>query len=371
MVTICSISQVNYAQYDEVWAIVRSLKYSNPHIRHVPELSPSWALFKQYMSLREEGKWNENTFHSIYVPQFLKEMRGKEQRALLNELFHTKKHICLVCFCSIEELCHRSIVGGMLQGAGIEVRGLSRDYSHYYDWWKNGVPGASNTIITTNRSEDIKHINDYNTNVTYFYKLDQSKEKLFADDITTLCATGRRPKDLCQYDTAKYKGFVTDLAEMLYDKFYVKLGIRRYISGAAQGFDQMFFWAVERMKKLHSLTDIQNIVFVAFESQESRWAKIGCFSQAEYWMMIKNADKIVVVCENNSIESLFTRNHTMCDCSDYCLALYPDDTWRMNKGGTAECLRYAVYHCTTFRLGYTIDDAGLHMGTMQCKGMML
>ena len=56
--------------------------------------------------------------------------------------FSTTKRICLVCFCDEEGLCHRSIVGGMLQGAGLEVKGLMRDYSYYYDWYKNGVPGV-------------------------------------------------------------------------------------------------------------------------------------------------------------------------------------------------------------------------------------
>lgn len=365
MVTICQLSQVNYADYDEVWAIVRSLKYGNPRLRHVPELSPSWALFKQYMRLREEGKWNEDTFHKIYVPQFLKEMQGKEQQNLLNELFATNKHICLVCFCSEEELCHRSIIGGMLQGAGLEVKGLSRDYSYYYDWWKNGVPGMSNISRTSDITKKVKHIADYNSNVTYLYKLDLSKEKLFDDDLITMFFTGRRPKDLCWYDTSKYNGFVSDLAKMLYEEFYVKRGVRRWITGGAQGFDQMSFWAVERLKTIYGCKDIQNIVFVPFEQQEVRWAESGCFSQAEYWLMIKHADRIVIVCEDNTVESFFARNHAMCNYSKYCLGLYPDNSWRMSKGGTAECLRYVINNCpNTLRLGYTIDTAGLHMGEM-------
>ncbi|EOT24185.1 hypothetical protein C805_02397 [Eubacterium sp. 14-2] len=48
MVTVTDIRNVNYAAYDEVWAIVRSLK--NPgRMKHVPELSPSWNLFQRYI----------------------------------------------------------------------------------------------------------------------------------------------------------------------------------------------------------------------------------------------------------------------------------------------------------------------------------
>jgi hypothetical protein len=81
MVTITRISNVNYDDYDEVWAIVRFLKYGNPRLKHVPEIAPSWSLFKTYMELRKSGQWNEETFKSVYVPQFLKEMRGKKLMA--------------------------------------------------------------------------------------------------------------------------------------------------------------------------------------------------------------------------------------------------------------------------------------------------
>ena len=363
MVTICQISQVNYGEYDEVWAIVRSLKYGNPRIRHVPELSPSWGLFEMYMRLKKDGNWNEDKFRRLYVPQFLKEMRGKEQQKLMNELFATKKRICLVCFCQEEELCHRSIIGGMLQGAGLEVRGLSRDYSHYYEWYKNGVPGLSDKVSITDGEMAGKRAADYNGNVTYLYKT--AEPILFKDGIPAMFFTGRRPKDLCGYETMKYKGFVCDLADMVYREFYVKLGIRRFITGGAQGFDQMAFWAVERMKTYYGCSDIQNVVFMPFEGQEARWAEKGCFSIAEYRQMVKHADMVVVVCEDNAIESMFIRNHAMCDNSCCGLALYPDDTWKENRGGTSECMRYAVESpATLYRLGYAIDGAGLHIGTM-------
>lgn len=79
MITVTGIRNVNYAAYDEVWAIVRSLK--NPgKMKHAPEMSPSWALFKKYLQLRDTGKWNTDAFRSIYVPAFLKEMSGIEPK---------------------------------------------------------------------------------------------------------------------------------------------------------------------------------------------------------------------------------------------------------------------------------------------------
>lgn len=364
MITILRISEVNYSDYDEVWAIVRSLKYGNQKMRHVPELSPSWSLFKTYMDMRKEGRWNEDTFRKVYVPRFLKEMRGREQQMLMGELFNTQKNIALVCFCEDECLCHRSIIGGMLQGAGANVRGLSRDYSFYYEWYKNGVPGAAQEKPKPDGPLVRTMIRELNQNTVNLYSL-KDGEALFDDNIPAMAATGRRPKDLCMYDASKYSVFVTDLAELLYNTFYVKKGIRRFISGAAQGFDQMFFWAVERMKKNYGLNDVQNVVFVAFENQESRWAKTGCFSQSEYWLMIKAADMVVVTCEDNSIDSLFVRNHVMCNYSQMILALFPDSSWKTSRGGTSECMRYANKKGKDLiRLGYTVDSTGLHMGEL-------
>ena len=133
MITITDIRNVNHAAYDEVWAVVRSLK--NPgKMKHVPELSPSWALFKKYLQLRDMGEWNADTFRSIYVPTFLKEMKGLEAQRKLSELAgldRQGKRICLACFCHDEALCHRSIIAGILQYRGIQIHGVKGDYSKY------------------------------------------------------------------------------------------------------------------------------------------------------------------------------------------------------------------------------------------------
>lgn len=361
MITIQCISQVNYSEYDEVWAIVRSLKYGNSHVRHVPELSPSWSLFQQHLQLRKDGQWNEETFQKIYVPQFLKEMQGSLQQRLLNELFATRRRICLVCFCPEEALCHRSIIGGMLQGAGADVRGLSRDYSDYFEQYKKAA------LV---RKTDKKLLEELNRQVRYLYDPKVFAESLSdrASNLKTLCATGHRPKGLCGYDRRNYQNFVSDLTDLLYHEFYGKRGIRRFISGGAQGFDQLFFWAVHQMKKRYSCMDPENIVFVPFEGQEDRWSETGCFSKTEYRMMLKQADQIVVVSKEYTVEALPARNHAMCDCSGSCLALCRDEVWELDENavrgsGTMECLRYAKANgLKRFRLNYSISPAGLHAG---------
>lgn len=133
MVTITNIRNTGNAAYDEVWAIVRSLK--NPDsMKHVLELSPSWGLFKKYLALRDAGRWDADTFQKVYVPVFMKEMQtavARRKLAELTELDRHGKHICLACFCADEATCHRSIIAGILQSKGIAVNGVSKDYSVY------------------------------------------------------------------------------------------------------------------------------------------------------------------------------------------------------------------------------------------------
>lgn len=133
MVTVTNIKNIDYAAFDEVWAIVRSLKYPG-RMKHVPVLSPSWDLFKQYLALRNAGKWNKESFDKIYVPAFLKEMQSaaaQKKLAELMELDKQGKRICMACFCLDEATCHRSIIAGILQYSGVPVRGVKRDYSLY------------------------------------------------------------------------------------------------------------------------------------------------------------------------------------------------------------------------------------------------
>ena len=124
-------------EFDEVWAIVRSLKTPIDGVIQVPELSPSTELFWRYRALANAGNWNSDTFKEIYVPQFLAEMTGKSARKKLAYLYDAEKKegkkICLLCFCQDETTCHRSIVAGLLQAVGMDVvLDTQNDYSAYY-----------------------------------------------------------------------------------------------------------------------------------------------------------------------------------------------------------------------------------------------
>ena len=141
MIRITNIRNIGL-NYDEVWAIVRKMKGSSSAIRQITGLSPSPDLFFKYRSLEKEGNWNADTFRSVYLPQFLKEIyESKEARFLLNQLYlrdKQERNVCLVCFCADETLCHRSIVAGLLQGVGCNVvTDTDNDYTEYYQMFLN------------------------------------------------------------------------------------------------------------------------------------------------------------------------------------------------------------------------------------------
>lgn len=139
MLTITNIRNknvINTADYH--YAIVRSLKANT--ILQLKDLSPSYGLLQKYLKLKDKGDWNLETFSEIYVPQFLYEIKtNANAKKLLNEIYikQQTKNVILTCFCSDENLCHRSIIAGLYQAIGVKVYGVDNDYSKYYETYKN------------------------------------------------------------------------------------------------------------------------------------------------------------------------------------------------------------------------------------------
>ena len=138
MIILESAKTVNTDKYDEVWYIVRSTKqlkpavFTNSKVKHMPALAPSNRLFFQYVNWRNKGQWNRPRFDWDYVPAFLSEMKQQlphDTLQTLAELSHYK-NIALVCFCSDESMCHRSIVGGILANMGADIC-CSEEYRKY------------------------------------------------------------------------------------------------------------------------------------------------------------------------------------------------------------------------------------------------
>lgn len=168
--------------------------------------------------------------------------------------------------------------------------------------------------------------------------------------IESSCFTGRRPDSLYGYSSRKrYDGIVKTMTSVVMALVSVS-GTRTFISGGAQGGDQLAFWSVEHAKRnlSDSNIDISNVVYVPFKGQESRWENSGLFGQDEYAKMLDMADKVTYLYGKRpdsywkTMQLLFGRNHAMVNDSGIVIALYPiDDSVLSQKGGTVETMRYA------------------------------
>lgn len=153
MITIGSMKDLKRNTYDEIWFIIRSTDwmnnesiFKNKNVFHVPALSPTKDLFHWYLNLKKNNKWTPHMFDTQYVPRFLKRLAySKEAHRELNLLWFKSKHgknILLVCPCPDESMCHRSIIGGMLLGAGVNVVSTTCDinnYERFYNLYKQSL----------------------------------------------------------------------------------------------------------------------------------------------------------------------------------------------------------------------------------------
>lgn len=171
----------------------------------------------------------------------------------------------------------------------------------------------------------------------------------------TICFTGHRPNKLHGYkDRAAYQPLMEALKDCV--RNLCEVGVTDFISGGAQGLDQLAFWAVhavkkERMSGIKANTPIKNKVYIPFEQQPSRWAEDGVFGQNDYFKMLAAADEVVNVSEkrginskskNGAVQALFARNEEMVNASCIVIGLYSHNAdFQTASGGTAGCLKYA------------------------------
>ncbi len=178
----------------------------------------------------------------------------------------------------------------------------------------------------------------------------------------TICFIGRRAKNLAGYnDISKYEKFVDMLAS------YLAMEVTEnttFISGGAQGFDQLAFWAVDiaksRAKGNHV---IRNVIYEPHKFQSNGWVLDDeLFGKVNYRKILNAADAFKCLKEDYSdeasiVRALYERNHEMVNDSDFVIALYPDDRWKELKGGTEECMRYAHANGKIIKqITYEIND---------------
>lgn len=125
-------------QYDDIWVVMLYSPKDRPaNFHHVRALAPSQALYNNFRIMKDMGEWNLHNFQTLYVPPYMSEITSnsysKSQLESLIQLACEGRNIAIVCTCYYEELCHRSVLGGIVQATcpSIQVN-CERDYSHYW-----------------------------------------------------------------------------------------------------------------------------------------------------------------------------------------------------------------------------------------------
>lgn len=311
----------NLSNIHEVWLIVRKppktpVTFGDIPVKVVPELSPKQELLDDYLRLKSIGMWNKDTFNNIYVPRFLNGLRSDEDsRNKLNELYALSLHknVMIMCFCGDEEMCHRSVIYGLITAI----------------YQKHGNPD----LLTSGTDK-----------YTGYY----ARYCLAFRHDGTLCFTGHRPDKLFGYSSCpEYDNLFKVIMDVIM-MFVVKYGYKRVITGGAQGIDQIAFWAANKLKKGGLV--LSNEVIIPYGSQDSRWKDDGLFGKTNYQNILKLADKKTVISTASSLSyrdacnALYTRNKVMVDNSDTVIAVCNDFSWQQPdaKGGTAHCVKYAA-----------------------------
>lgn len=176
---------------------------------------------------------------------------------------------------------------------------------------------------------------------------------LYNDKIdTSVCFTGHRPAKLIPayvpksiaYTEKHYQIMQKQLQNILTDMFY-KNHIDTFITGGAQGFDQIVFWTVNIMKM--SLP-VRNVLYLPFKDQESRWLQNGLFGQTQYQMMIRRADEVQYCTDltqatdsSQIYQALQYRNKCMIRNSSAIIALL-HKTENTPTGCTGNAVRFAA-----------------------------
>ena len=96
-------------------------------------LAPSKNITNTVETLKRAGMWNKDTFVKYFMDSYLIEIINNPQaKQELNELYKRsmKEKVAIACSCEDANLCHRSILVGLMQAVG--VNSVGEDYSPYW-----------------------------------------------------------------------------------------------------------------------------------------------------------------------------------------------------------------------------------------------
>lgn len=155
------------------------------------------------------------------------------------------------------------------------------------------------------------------------------------DKTLTCCFTGPRPKDLWGYKAGyQYSDLVKYLKSNVLPNLYSK-GYRSFITGGAQGFDQIAFEALYKFKR-DVQPDIETVIYAPCIHQEEPWLEGSIdtrFSRKYYRKMLTLADRVEYITDKEYTPTCMNaRNEAMVNDSSIIVALYNDEMEFAKKG---------------------------------------
>lgn len=307
-------------------------KWLDKNIIICNELAPSIKCLTDYKETN-----NQDEYIKTYTKDILSKYNAHDIIKLLESKHKIKDivnnpntHIALCCYEKPTDFCHRHLLADFLGKENIMIQEL-----------------------------DDKTIEDIKNNSVL---IDENDINSIGLDINkTVCFTGRRPKYLFGYNDDKsylrLMSYMYNIVKNAYNK-----GYRNFITGGAQGFDQLMFRVVNKLKKDNPDTDIKNILYLPCKEQSSKWGKEGLFGSDNYDKMLKAADDIYYVSDTYTNTCLMDRNRAMIDNSSLVIALYDDENWYneerlRNTSGTLNALNYALNkHRNIYQISFNEKD---------------
>lgn len=183
------------------------------------------------------------------------------------------------------------------------------------------------------------------------------------DKSLTCCFTGHRPKDLWGYyqsANAHYDNLVNYLESTILPHLYEQ-GYRSFISGGAQGFDQLVFEAVHHFKQTHP--DIENVIYAPCRNQDKQWFDgMNRFCRGYYNRLLTLADRVEYVTNTEyTLTCMNARNEAMINDSNCVVALFNGDITKARKSqsGTENTITMAVNQdaYSIYQLFYNLNDS--------------
>lgn len=146
---------------------------------------------------------------------------------------------------------------------------------------------------------------------------------------TACCFTGHRPNGLPAPDSAQLHALTALLERTVHEA--CRSGVRLFLCGGAQGFDQMAAEAVLREKA--NRADIRLSLALPAPTQADRWPHAD---RTRYEAVKRRADEVWYASDLCNAAAFLARNRRLVDRADCCIAYLAKPS-----GGTLYTVQYA------------------------------